>query len=489
MNIVRVAVVGGGVSGLAAAHRLRTLLGPAAEVVVLEQRDRLGGVLRTVDLAGVPYDVGAEAFLWRRPEARALLDELGLADEVVHPAGAAPSVRAGGDTVPLPPGTLLGVPTSGARLDGVLSPAGTAVARAERDRPLAWAPGGDVALGGLLRERFGDELADRLADPLLGGVYAGRVDVLGLRATLPAVAAALDAGAPSLTAAADRATGVPASRAASGVRGPGSAPSADPVFGALRGGYATLVDALAAAVDDVRLSTTVRALHRLHDGWRLVLRPGQDALDVDAVVLAVPAPAVARLLADVVPAAARAAGEIELASSVVVALAYRDADAQRLPVTSGVLVAAGEPLSIKAATHSSRKWAHLAAAATDGLVRLRTSLGRFGEEATLQVDDAELVARSRADLAVLAGITAAPVAVHVQRWGGGLPQYAVGHLDRVRVIDDVVAAVPGLAVAGAALHGVGVPACVGTARLAAERVAAQLTDGRMGAWHASTTPR
>jgi oxygen-dependent protoporphyrinogen oxidase len=495
MNIVRVAVVGGGVSGLAAAHRLRTLLGPAAEVVVLEQRDRLGGVLRTVDLAGVPYDVGAEAFLWRRPEARALLDELGLADEVVHPAGAAPSVRAGGGTVPLPPGTLLGVPTSGARLDGVLSPAGTAAAHAERDLLLAWTAGADVALGGLLRERFGDELADRLADPLLGGVYAGRVDVLGLRATLPAVAAALDAGAPSLTAAADRATAVPASRAAPGVRQPESTPSADPsgapvdpVFGALRGGYATLVDALVAAVD-VRLSTTVRALHRLPDGWRLVLRPGQDALDVDAVVLAVPAPAVARLLAEVVPAAARVAGEIELASSVVVALAYRDADAQRLPMTSGVLVAAGEPLSIKAATHSSRKWAHLAAAATDGLVRLRTSLGRFGEEATLQVDDAELVARSRADLAVLAGITAAPVAVHVQRWGGGLPQYAVGHLDRVRAIEDAVAAVPGLAVTGAALHGVGVPACVGTARLAAERVAAQLTDGRMGAWHASTTPR
>ena len=466
MNNARVAVVGGGVSGLAAAHRLRTLLGPAAEVVVLEQRDRLGGVLRTVDLAGVPYDVGAEAFLWRRPEARALLDELGLAGEVVHPAGAAPSVRAGGGTLPLPPGTLLGVPTSGARLDGVLSPAGTAAARAERDRPLAWTPGGDVALGGMLRERFGDELADRLADPLLGGVYAGRVDALGLRATLPAVAAALDAGAPSLTAAADRATAVPASE-------PGSVPSAGPVFGALRGGYATLVDALAATVD-VRLCTTVRALHRRPDGWRLVLRSGQDALDVDAVVLAVPAPAVARLLAEVVPAAARAAGEIELASSVVVALAYGDADAERLPVTSGVLVAAGELLSIKAATHSSRKWAHLAAAATDGLVRLRTSLGRFGEAATLQVDDAELVARSRADLAVLAGITAAPVAVHVQRWGGGLPQYAVGHLERVRVIDDAGAAVPGLAVAGAALHGVGVPACVGTARAAAERVVAAL---------------
>ena len=131
-------------------------------------------------------------------------------------------------------------------------------------------------------------------------------------------------------------------------------------------------------------------------------------------------------------------------------------------------------MSIKAVTHSSRKWPHLAAA-PDGLVRLRTSLGRFGEETTLQVDDAELVARSRADLAALAGITAAPVAVHVQRWGGGLPQYAVGHVDRVRAIEEAVAGVLGLAVAGAALHGVGVPACVATARAAAERLARQLT--------------
>jgi oxygen-dependent protoporphyrinogen oxidase len=251
--------------------------------------------------------------------------------------------------------------------------------------------------------------------------------------------------------------------------------SPPPVFGAVRGGYAVLLDALAtAAAADVRLSTTVRALHRRPGGWRLVLGPGQGVLDVDAVVLAVPAPAVARLLAGVAPVAARVAGEIELASSAVVALAYRAADAATLPPTSGVLVAADEPLSIKAATHSSRKWPHLAPAATDGLVRLRASLGRFGEAATLQVDDAELVARARADLAALAGITAAPVAVHVQRWGGGLPQYAVGHGERVRAIEDAVAALPGLAVAGAALHGVGVPACVGTARAAADRLAAQL---------------
>jgi protoporphyrinogen/coproporphyrinogen III oxidase len=513
----RVAVVGGGISGLAAAHRLRALL-PTATVTVLEQRDRLGGVLRTVDLAGVPVDVGAEAFLARRPEVPALLDELGRHGELVAPGPAAPTVRAGGVTVPLPPGTLLGVPTGAARLDGVLSPAAVARVAAERERRLRWTPGADVGLGGLLRERFGDEVADLLVDPLLGGVYAGRVDALGLRATLPTLAAELDAGAPSLTAAADRAIAAPApassashpgesrdpprrvarSAPASCASRPGEFPpstgrvprsdSPTPVFGALRGGYATLVDALTATVD-VRLSTTVRALQRRAEGWRLVLGPEQGVLDVDAVVLAVPAPAVARLLADLAPAAARAAGEIELASSVVVALAYREADAATLPATSGVLVAADEPLSLKAATHSSRKWPHLAPSATDGLVRLRVSLGRFGEAATLQVDDAELVTRVRADLAVLAGITAAPIAVHVQRWGGGLPQYAVGHLDRVRAVEEAVAALPGLAVAGAALHGVGVPACIGTARAAAERLAAGLPVAGWTAWPASTTPR
>ncbi|WP_214369074.1 protoporphyrinogen oxidase [Pseudonocardia sp. H11422] len=504
MDALRIAVVGAGVSGLAAAHRLRVLLGPAAEITVLERSDRIGGVLRTVELAGVPYDVGAEAFLARRPEILALLDELGLREQIVHPTSAAPSVRAGGRTVGLPGGTLLGVPTGAARLDGVLSPAGLAAVAAEPARDLHWEPGGDVALGGLLRDRFGDELADRIADPLLGGVYAGRVDALGLRATIPTLAAALDAGAPSLTAAADAATATPppASRgiparesgserarvAPSGRVSCGLPASAGPVFGALRGGYRVLLDTLAAAAGaDMRLGTTVRSLERTPTGWRLTLGPAtaSEALDVDAVLLAVPAPAVRRLLADVSPTAAAAAGEIELASSVVVALAYREADTASLPSTSGALIAAGEPLSIKGATHSSNKWGHLAAGATDGLVRLRTSLGRFGEAAELQVDDAALVARARADLATLTGITAAPVAVHVQRWGGGLPQYAVGHDDRVRTIENMVAGLPRLAVAGSALHGVGVPACVGTARAAAERVGASLAplsgrDSRTG---------
>lgn len=488
----RVAVVGGGISGLTAAHRLRALL-PDAEVTVLERAERLGGVLRTVELAGQPFDVGAEAFLARRPEMVALAAELGLAH--VHPTSASPSVRAGGRTVGLPPGTLMGVPGSRARMEEVLSPVGLARTVAERHRPLRWEAGEDVAVGALVRARLGDEPADRLVGPLLGGVYAGRADTLGLRATVPQLAAALDAGAASLTAAVDSvlaALHAPADARSGGpvdwergarraadvspavVSPAGGVASPRPVFAAFPGGYRVLLDALAAAAAaQIRLGTTVRGLARTAGGWRLTLGPTTSAevLDVDAVVLAVPAPATARLLTGVAPASAAAAGEIELASSVVVALAYRAADAATLPGTSGVLVAVDEPLSVKAVTHSCRKWAHLAT--PDAVLRLRASLGRFGEEASLQVDDATLVARARADLAELAGITAAPVDVVVQRWGGGLPQYAVGHLERVRAVEEGLPA--GIAVAGAAMHGVGVPACVGTARRAAERVAQALT--------------
>ncbi|MFP5020466.1 protoporphyrinogen oxidase [Pseudonocardia phyllosphaerae] len=470
----RVAVVGGGVSGLAAAHRLRTQLGPAAEILLLEQRDRLGGVLDTVDLAGTPVDVGAEAFLVRRPEVLDLVTELGLGDSLTHPTAATATIRAGGRTVGLPRGTLMGVPGPAAALDGVLSADGLARAAAEATRPLSWTPGSDVALGALLRERFGPEVVDRIADPLLGGVYAGRVDALGLRATVPALATALDDGAGSVTAAAG------AGMAASGQR---AGTLAGPVFGALRGGYRELVDALAgAAKARVRTGVTVRALEHTGtgaapDAWRLTLGPvpSPEYLDVDAVVLAVPAPAVRRLLEPVVPAAAAAAGRIDLASSAVVALAYRACDVTGMPATSGCLVAADEPLPVKGVTHSSAKWAHLGA---DGLVRIRASTGRFGEEAGLQVDDDELVARTRRALSELDGIGAEPVAAHVARWGGGLPQYGVGHGDVVAALTGALAGVAGLEVTGAMLHGVGVPACVGTARAAADRLAAGLVTPR-----------
>lgn len=451
-----VAVIGGGISGLAAAHRLRVQLGPSAEITVFEQTSGLGGVLRTVEVAGRPFDVGAEAFLTRRPEVPSLVDELGLSSQLVYPTGVPASVRAGGRTHPLPSRTVMGIPSTVDSMRGVLSVEGLARVAAEPARALHWDLSADISVGELVRDRFGAETVARSVDPLLGGVYSGRADSLGVRAAVPTLAAALDQGAPSLLAAA-AAAAVPAAQ-------PGV-----PVFGALRDGYTVLVTALAAQVS-IRSSCTVTGIGPDAQGWWVDTGEGRRE-HVDAVVLAVPAPAARKLLATVAPVAAHAAGEIPLASCVVVGLAF-DARQMQLPKTSGLLVATGEALHAKAFTHSSRKWAHLV---DDGMVLLRASLGRYGDTAALQVDDAELVSRVLADLAVLHGVVAPPLDVVVQRWGGGLPQYGPGHPARVTALTEAVAALPGLAVAGSMLHGVGVPACVATGRAAAERVAHHIT--------------
>ncbi len=469
-----VAVIGGGISGLAAAYRLRRLLGSGARITLIEGSPRLGGAVRTAELGGTPYDMGAEAFLVRRPEAAALVTELGLGDQLVHPTPAGPTVRAGGRTVALPRRTLMGLPADPGEVAGVLSKPGLARLAAEPDTPLRWEPGADVAVGELIRQRCGDEVAERLVDPLLGGVYAGRADALGLRATLPGLAGALDRGAASLQA------------AAAEVLPPAAG---GPVFGTLRDGLGRLVDALVAAAEpEMRLGAPVRALSPLvsgdtssgsyrhsRGGWRLELgsAAAPERLDVDAVLLAVPAPALRRLLDGVAPAASAAAGTVEVASSVVVGLALPADAAETLPAASGVLIGSAEPHTAKAFTFSSRKWAHLRG---DGVLLIRGSLGRHGEVSALQRDDSELVAAVRDDLAALTGVTAEPIDTVVARWGGGLPQYAPGHLDTVATIESAVAARPGLAVAGATLHGVGIPACISTADAAAERIAAHVSS-------------
>ncbi|MBM7776267.1 oxygen-dependent protoporphyrinogen oxidase [Actinokineospora baliensis] len=466
---MRVAVVGGGIAGLAAAHRLRALLGPTAEITVVEQSDRLGGKIRTTELAGRRFDVGAEAYLTRRPEVTALLAELGIAD-VTHPTKARSTVRAGGVTRHIPGGHVMGVPARAAAVADLLTPEGLALVAAEPDLPPLTLDG-DQALGPLLRSRFGDELPERLVDPLLGGVYAGSVDGLGLRATLPAIADALDAGATSLTEAAARCL---------------PTPTGQPVFGTLRSGLGSLVDRLAESAT-LRLGVPVREVTKTATGWRLTLganaaahQPPDPVLAVDAVVLAVPAAAARKLLDGVVPAAAAAYGRVEVASMAVVALALPEGT--ELPGTSGVLLGAGErrlgggPFAVKAFTFSASKWAHLGGET----VIVRGSVGRFGDPGALKADDDELVRLVRADLVELTGVTAPPVDAVVTRWGGGLPQYGPGHPALVAEIERAVAAEPGLAVAGASLHGVGIPACIATGDTAARRVAAHLARHRTG---------
>lgn len=469
-----VAVIGGGISGLTAAYRLRQRLGESVTITVCESTGELGGKLRTATLADRSFDVGAEAFLARRPEALALAEEIGLGGSLVHPTSARSTVRAGGGTHPLPAGTVMGVPASPESVGGVLSRDGLRAVAAEAGRPPVSLPpdGGDVALGPLLRQRFGNELVDRLVDPLLGGVYAGGADGLGLRATMPAFAAALDAGAPSLTAAA--AGQVPA------------VPSSAPVFAALTGGMGSLVERLAELSGSrVRLGVPVRELRRrAGGGWRLLFgaaasahAPDEPQIDADAVVLALPAPQAGRLLAGVVPEAATPLGEIELASMAVVSLALPPGT--ELPQASGLLIGAverradGAPFAAKAFTFSARKWEHHGDEGAP--VAVRGSVGRFGDPGALRADDTELIRLVRSDLAELTGIDADPVDALVTRWGGGLPQYGPSHVDRVQRIERAVAWVPGLEIAGAALHGVGIPACIATADAAAARLAAEIS--------------
>ncbi|MGJ7904978.1 protoporphyrinogen oxidase [Actinopolyspora sp. H202] len=464
----RVAVIGGGIAGMTAAHRLRKLLGEHAEIVVFDQAERTGGKLYTARLADRGYDLGAEAFLARRPEVPRLAAELGLDEELVHPGSASATVRAGGGSRSLPAGMLMGVPASGRAVNGVLSESGVrAVEREESLEPLRLS-GGDASVGALLRERLGSEAVERLVEPLLGGVYGGSADALGLRATMPALANALDAGAESLTAAVNAAMPEP----------PPPGTERPPVFGAFRQGYDTLLDELRKhSRASFELGRPVRALRPLARGWSLSIgsAPNPRTLEVDAVVLAVPAPAARKLLAEPVPDAADRFGRLQLASMAVIGLALPSH--VELPTASGVLIARGErhadgtPFAAKAFTFSSRKWPHLRGGEKELLVR--ASVGR-GDPAELRPDDDELLRRVRADLAELTGVTATPTQHRVVRWGGGLPQYGVGHSEIVAGIEDAVSRTPRLAVAGAALHGVGVPACVGTGESAAAAIAEQL---------------
>jgi protoporphyrinogen/coproporphyrinogen III oxidase len=464
--VVEIAVVGGGIAGLAAALRLRDRLGPDAGITIVEQSARLGGKLRTVPLAGGPVEAGAETFLMRDPDgspsaAVLLAERVGLAGAVRHPTGARAALAIGGSLRPMPAGTLMGVPADPSIVDGLA----TVAAGRDRDagRPLL-APGQDVAVGALVRDRFGDEVTDRLVDPLLGGVYAGRADDLSLAVTVPALARA--AREQPTLAAAVRAALPPRPAESAGAR-PAAPGSAGPVFGTIEGGMGRLVSAVEeASAARLVLGSPVRELVAEPAGWRLVLGPVPDptVLRADAVVLAVPARPAARLLAGVAPEASRLVGELDYASVALVRLAVPGAE---LPELSGFLVPAVEGYAVKALTIFSTKWEHLRR--PDGTVLLRASLGRYGDTAVLQRSDAELVDLARRELAELLGARLpAPVAADVVRWGGGLPQYRPGHLDRVAAARAALADRPTLALAGAACDGVGIPACVRSGEAAAD---------------------
>ena len=451
-----VVVVGGGVTGLTAA---RAAAVAGASVVLLEP-DRLGGKVQATAFDGGELDEAADAFLARVPEGVALCRELGIEGDLVSPAARRAYVWSAGALRPLPEGHVLGVPTDLEELaaTGLVSAAGLEQARRDLADPLV-APAGDVAIGPFLRGRLGDEVVDRLVDPLVGGINAGAVDELSLAAVVPQLDAAARSGAASL---------VEACRAQ---RAAAADPTA-PVFFAPRRGMGALVDALAADGRErgiTVMSASATHLERRDGGWDVVLGSGE-RLEAGTVVVATPADHAAALL-DGLPGAGPAVrflASVPYASVAMVALAVDRGAVDRDLDGSGFLVPRVEGRTVTACSWTTSKWPHLHG---EGTVWLRASVGRHGDDAALAVDDDALVAAVVDDLAATMALRGDVREARVSRWTRSFPQYRPGHLEAVAALDDdLAAAAPGVVVAGAALRGLGVPACIRQGTDAARRL-------------------
>jgi protoporphyrinogen/coproporphyrinogen III oxidase len=452
---VRVVVVGGGIAGLAAARRLEALA-PDAEIVLLEQNAELGGKIRTEHVDGFVVEAAPDSFLSRKPRGVALCEELGLGDQLIgrRPEHHGSFVRRGDELHPLPEGLSGMIPTSLDALEQseLLSPEAKERFAAEPDVPAA--PGEeDESVASFVTRRFGREAYEALVEPLMTGIYGGDGDMLSLRATFPQLRV-LELEHGSL------------------LRGLSAPPPSDrPPFLSLREGMGALVAALREGFVRTQL-VTGRAAIRVGLGFEVALADGE-RLAADGVVLATPAFVTADLVEDLDSELAAAHAGIPYASSVVVTLGFSRADV--VPLDGyGYVVPRAEGSDVLACTWSSQKWEHRA---PDECVLLRVYAGRFGGRDVTAESDEALVRLARDEVAFL-GVSAEPVLNRVHRWPQGMPQYVLGHPERIARIDDAVAAHPGLAVAGAAYRGVGIPDCIRSGELAAESVARALAGAR-----------
>ncbi len=458
-----VAVVGGGVTGLAAARKLsRACIGGVTpSVTLLERSGRVGGKIRSRSFAGATVDVGPEALFAAAPEATRLCDELGLAEELVPTLRSNTAVWTRGRLREMPAGILGGLPDGIAPVlrSGILSPAGAARAGVDLVLPK---DGGeaDESVGSLVRRRLGDQALERMIDPLLGGIYGGDPDALSLKAT-----------APRLHALAREHRSLIRGLIAAGR----STPRAQgPMLVTLPGGLQRLITRLRADLGETEVVERegVLRIEPLPGGRHLLHTTAGRELTVDATVVATPAGAAAQMLRASVPAAAAELSEIRYTSVTVVWLAF-PAGALRRPLdTTGFLVPRGERRMLTACTLASAKWPHLAA--HSDRVFLRCSVGRNDPQATA-LGDEQLVARVVAELGEAIAALGDPLDAQVTRWQDAMPQYTVGHLERIGRLDSVLGSLPRLRLAGAAYRGVGVPQCIAQGEAAAAQIVSALS--------------
>lgn len=450
MSAVTTIVVGGGISGLAAASMCAQR---GDGVTVIESSADVGGKLASHVVDGLRLDAGAESLLTRRPEGLALVAAAGRSGDLAYPLASGAGVWLD-RRYSLPRGQLLGIPSdlSDPALPELLGRAGFERLLREPELAPDFDARADITVGSLVGGQLGVDVVDRLVEPLLGGVYAGRADQISVDAALPGLLEAL-AGAGSLVG------------AAAAIRG--GSPGDGPPFASVVGGLGSLPDSVVAAngLTVVRRTKAV-ALHQNGSGWMVEADDGQ-LLDADRVIVAVPGYAAAPLLVSAAPAASTVAADLDYASVALVTAVF-DAAAVRGPLQgTGFLVPPVTGRLTKAATFVTRKWQWTRDVA-GGREVLRFSVGRHGDARGLDRPDADLVRAVLAEVHEILGLTGAPRAAAVTRWQRSLPQYRVGH--RANVAQARLAMPAGLAVAGAAWDGVGIPACIASGLAAADRV-------------------
>lgn len=453
-----VIVIGGGITGLAAAYELtRRGLRP----LILEASPRAGGLIHTERAGGFIIEAGPESVLAAKPAALDLARELGLesAIQTVRPPGGAFVLR-GLTLYPLPKPSMLGIPQTWAGLAryALLSPAARARVALEPLVPRR-RDGGDESIGSFFRRRFGAASVDLIAQPLLGGIHAGDIETLSMQSLFPRLLD-LERRYGSLLRA-------PIESPPVGRNGQvGPAPPASSPFRSLRGGMGTLVAALEARLGSgaIRCDSPVRGIERTADGWRV-----GDQI-VRAVIVAAPAAAAAPLLAPIDGEAADLCARVPYVSTASIALAWpRTAIPHPLSGTGFVVARQHSDVRITACTWVSSKWDDRA---PEGSALLRAFAGGAHDPDVVSLSDEALVDVVRHDLGRVLGVTAAPSLTRVHRWPRAGAQHLVGHLARVETIERRLAAHGGLFVAGSGFRAVGIPDCIADARRVAAEAAA-----------------
>lgn len=487
---MRVAIIGGGIAGLAAAYELEKAHAedPSIEYTLFESRNRLGGSMASQIVGGSVLECGPDSFLTEKTAAAELCRELGLGQDLLPSNDAARKtyIVVKNRLVALPDGLMFLVPTK--LVPTALSPLFSLGTKIRMGLELLHPPRPseeDESVAAMVKRHFGQEAVDRLADPLLSGIYGGDAAQLSARTVLPKLVE-MEAEHGSLTrgmlAAHKKMREAMAARIAAdpsvlNTNGNGKPPAPRGIFTTLRGGLQQLVDAITSKLNpqSVRLNTSVAALQRTSSGWRVTSDGVTE--NYDAVIAASPAWAAGKLLSTVDADLSHELESIPYSSSITVNLIFNEADLGELPEGFGFLVPASSGRGMLACTFAHRKFIGRTA---PGKAVLRAFLGGMNQEAMMDEPDNVLIATVRRELTEILGRTVIgphiePEHVQVNRWRRSMAQYAVGHQDRMKRINERVAALPGLALAGNAYDGIGIPDCIRLGKQAVKRlVAAQV---------------